>query len=68
MSREQVRAMDRKALVELGPVKKALDEAQAQLDEYRRALERRWGSALELRAWAVVALGFERLVARPLAP
>jgi hypothetical protein len=33
---------------------------------YRGALERRQGDALKLRSYAVVALGFERLVIRRL--
>jgi hypothetical protein len=48
-------------------VKKALGQAEAQLAAYRRTLEKRYGDALDLRAWSVVAVGFERLVARPFA-
>jgi hypothetical protein len=67
MSGREVKAAGRAELARLAPVKAALDAAEAQLSEYRRALERRWGAAaFDVRAWAVVALGFERLVTRPL--
>lgn len=46
------------------PVEKALDDAEEQIAAYRTALERRLGEALRLRAYAVVALGFERIVVR----
>ncbi len=57
--------MKREELAALGPVQAALDEAETQLTGYRRALGKRYGNVLKLRAWAVVALGFERLVVRP---
>lgn len=52
--------------MELEKVKNALDEADKQLVTYRKALERRQGEALKLRSFSVVALGFARLVVRPL--
>ncbi len=66
MSGEQVKAAQREDLAVLEPVRAALDEAEAQLEDYRRTLGKRYGKALKLRAWAVVALGFERLVVRSL--
>ena len=66
MSGEEVRAATRQGLAELDLVKAALDDAQAQLKAYRRALEERYGEVLRLRVFAVVALGFERLVVREL--
>ncbi len=66
MSGKQVKAAKREDLVLLEPVREALDEAEAQLEDYRRTLGKRYGKALKLRAWAVVALGFERLVVRSL--
>ncbi len=66
MSGKDVKATPRAELMELKEVKKALEEAEGQLVAYRGALERRQGDALKLRAYAVVALGFERLVVRPL--
>ena len=68
MSGKDVKAESRDELVRLDPVKKALDQAETQLAAYRRTLEKRSGGDLKLWAWAVVALGFERLVARPFAP
>lgn len=66
MSGEEVKAATREELMEFEPVKAALDEAEAQLVDYRQTLEKRYGVALKLRAWSVVALGFARLVVRPL--
>jgi hypothetical protein len=64
VSRETVKAASRAELMELPRVKEALDQAEAQLDAYRAVLSRSRGDTLKLRAFAVVALGFERLVAR----
>ncbi len=50
----------------LPPVADALDEAEKQLAAYRQALARRLGEHLKVRAHAVVALGFARLVVRTL--
>ncbi len=66
MSGEEVKAAPRSELMALRPVEEALDEAESQLVAYRRALARRLGENLELRAHAVVALGFARLVVRTL--
>jgi len=65
-SGKEVTAMERAELTALEPVRNALDEAQGQIEVYRQALQKRYGSVLRLRAWAVVAVGFERLVARAL--
>jgi len=65
-SGEALKSATREDLARLPPVAEALDRAETQLQAYRQSLDRRYGSALELRAWAVVALGLERLVARPL--
>ncbi|NJL27345.1 MAG: hypothetical protein HC897_05360, partial [Thermoanaerobaculia bacterium] len=42
----------------------ALDDAAAQARRYRAGLVVRYGDTLRLRSWAVVAIGFARLVAR----
>lgn len=76
MSGSEVKAAAREELARLEPVKAALAAAEAQLSEYLRVLAERWsaeragepGLGPDLRAWAVVALGFERLVAKPLRP
>ncbi len=51
--------------MKLPVVKDALDEAEEQIAAYRAALGRSRGEALKLRCFAVVALGFERLVFQP---
>jgi len=56
--------LERKVLSENPAVAAALEEAEAQARRYRAGLEKRYGETLRLRAWAVVAIGFERLVAR----
>jgi hypothetical protein len=65
LSGEQVRERSREALAELAPVAKKLDEAEAQARAYGATLKKRYGFA-ELHAFAVVALGLERLVWRML--
>ncbi|NJL28481.1 MAG: AAA family ATPase [Thermoanaerobaculia bacterium] len=54
----------RDSLAQLAPVAAALDDAAAQARRYRAGLLARYGDTLRLRAWAVVAIGFRRLVAR----
>ncbi len=66
MSGKEVKAASRAELMELEKVKEAIDDAEAQLVAYRGAPNRRYGNVLKLRAYTVVALGFERLVVRPL--
>jgi len=63
---EKLRDMDRGELEDHPAVRRRLDEAEAQLRRYRKALEKRH-TGLRLRLYAVVSLGFERLVARELA-
>ncbi len=61
-----VKAASRAELMAMKRVGDALDAAETQLVAYRKALERRQGENLKLRAYSVVALGFARLVVRPL--
>ncbi|NVZ07947.1 AAA family ATPase [Allochromatium humboldtianum] len=63
LSGEQVRERSREALAELAPVVKKLDEAEAQARVYGDTLKARYGLR-KLHAFAVVALGVERLVWR----
>ncbi|MCF8014861.1 MAG: ATP-binding protein [Chromatiaceae bacterium] len=65
LSGEQVRAESREALAERPAVAAKLDEAAAQARDYGGTLIERHGLS-DLRAFAVVALGFERLVWRQL--
>ncbi len=64
MSGKDVKASSRAELMEHELVQQALDDAEEQIAAYRAALESRLGEALRLRAYAVVALGFERIVVR----
>jgi len=58
----ELRQMERNALLALDPVKTKLAEAKTQLPRYRKTLTQKYGSALRLRTYAVIAIGFERLV------
>jgi hypothetical protein len=62
LSGEAVHSMSRAELAGLPAVRLKLDEARAQAPAYRRELVERYGAGLRLRTYAVVALGFERLV------
>jgi hypothetical protein len=66
MTGDEVRKAARAELLELPAVAEALGEADAQLRHYAGALRDRHGEGLRLRAWAVLALGFDRLVAHSL--
>ena len=56
--------IERGELAAMPPVAAALDEADAQARRYRAGLRSRYGDTLRLSCWAVVAVGFVRLVAR----
>lgn len=58
----ELRAMDMASLMALDVVKTKLAEAKAQVQRYRKTLTQKYGTALRLRTYAVVAIGFERLV------
>jgi hypothetical protein len=66
LSGEAVRALSRAELAALPLVQEKLAEARTQAPAYRREIEQRYQSMfhlpLRLRTYAVVALGFERLV------
>ena len=57
-----VRAMDDVALLALDKVQAKIQEATPQLQRYRKTLAKKYGDRLRLRTYAVVAIGFERLV------
>ena len=59
---QAARGMDRAALRALAPVADRIREAEAQLADYRKTLERVYGEKLKLRTHAVVCVGMERLV------
>lgn len=62
----ELRDLESKYLGELQPVRRQMKEAKKQLGHYRAVLEGRY-EGLRLRSFAVVALGFERLVVEELA-
>ncbi len=62
LSGEAVRQADVKALHTLSDVAQALDDAQTQLKTYRQQLSDIYGDKLKLRSYAVVVIGFERLI------
>lgn len=68
LSAEQLRQKARGELEALTAVAEALAAAEGQLRRYREALVERYGATLRLRAYAVVSLGFERIVAREIQP
>ncbi|MFN0123961.1 MAG: AAA family ATPase [Blastocatellia bacterium] len=59
---EQARALAREELAALPAIREKLAEARAQIPAYAAELRQRYPHELRLRAYAVVALGFERLV------
>ena len=59
---QAIRSKSNDELKLLDAVQKKLTEATTQLQQYRAALTQKYGSILRLRTYAVVAIGFERLV------
>ncbi len=59
---EQVRKMSIEELGELPTVKKAFADAKNKLADYCRTLHEVYGNRLRLHSFAVVAVGFDRLV------
>ena len=62
LSGRDVRVMGQEELVSLSVVQEAFSEGREQLAGYRQALAGKYGSALKLRTYAVVAVGVERLL------
>jgi hypothetical protein len=59
-----VRAMTREELLALPSVQAELAQAEQQGKEYGASLTAKYGAKLKLRTFAVVAIGFDRLVWR----
>ncbi len=59
---KQVKAMKMTELAALKPVEEKLADARASLAEYRPKLEDIYGEKLRLHTYAVVGVGFERLI------
>jgi hypothetical protein len=62
LSGDQAHALSRAELAALPAVREKLAEARAQAPAYRRELKERYKTEMRLRAYAVVALGFDRLI------
>ncbi|OUD14027.1 hypothetical protein [Thioflexithrix psekupsensis] len=62
MTGKQAKETPRADLLKLAPVQKSIEEAAKQLNHYRNALINRYKVELRLHTYAVVSLGFERLV------
>jgi len=62
LSGEQVRAMTDEELSAHPAVREAFVAAEDQLMAHRRTLQAKYGAVLNLRTYAVVAVGFDRLV------
>jgi len=62
LSGAEARALSREQLAALPQMQARLAEARAQTADYLRELRARYGQDLRLRVFAIVALGFERLV------
>jgi hypothetical protein len=58
----ELAGMDEAALRDLPKVAKAFTEARRQVKGYCRALSRRYGEQINLRAYVVVAVGLERML------
>ena len=59
---QDVREKSRNELVSLSAVKKELTQAKTELHNYRQTLIQKYGEALKLRTYAVVGIGFDRLI------
>ncbi len=68
LSGEEIRRMGQAELAALPPVRQKLAEARAQTEDYLQELQQRYRTELRMRVFAVVALGFERLVWEEIEP
>ena len=62
LSGQELQEKSHAELVNLTTVQSAFNEAQSQLQGYRQTLQQKYGDVLKLRAFAVVAVGVERLL------
>ncbi len=68
LSGDEVKRVERPELQALLPVQQKLVASQRKLEGYRATLRGVYGERLRLRTFSVIALGFERLVWKELAP
>ncbi|MEM7536540.1 MAG: hypothetical protein AAF639_30430 [Chloroflexota bacterium] len=59
---KEIKGMTRTELMAIPAVRRALDEAKEQLGDYVQVLDNKYGDDLRLRSFAVVGVGFERVV------
>lgn len=62
LSGQDVQSKSHEELLSLQPVKAEFANARQQLCDYRQTLTQKYGKALKLRTYAVVAVGLERLL------
>ena len=62
LTEEQIRAKSDSALLKVDVVKEKFDEARKQLQDYRRKLNQKYGTKSRLRTYALVGIGFERIL------
>ena len=62
LSGEDLKKMTIAELNTLEPIKEKLTEAKKQLKNYQQLLHKHYGTQLRLRTYAIVAVGYERLV------
>jgi hypothetical protein len=62
MTGKQAKETPRAELLKLALVQKSIEEAEKQLNHYRKALKNSYKVELKLHTFAVISLGFERLV------
>ena len=62
LSGQEVKQKSREELLAIEKVKEKLKEATTQVKGYRKRLLDKYGSTLNLRTFAVVGLGFEKVV------
>lgn len=68
LTAEQAQTLSRVEVRGLAPVAAKLAEARERLRQHHQVLQARHGGALQLRSYAVAALGFERVVWEEVAP
>jgi len=62
LTAEQIRPLDRAALMALPLVKKQLTQAKRKLSRYRQTLQKVYGGKLQLHTYSVVAVGYQQLI------
>ena len=61
MNKKELKNASDRSLKSKSPIKKAFIEAKKQLNSYSKGLQKKFGSQLKLKQYAVVSIGFDRL-------